>query len=159
MSDELSTEEQPAKVMLTPAIERSLSALTLEQTDQGARDLALLYAQLIDDPKAAEKYTKALRLVSEAVSSFADDLPITAGDQMRTAWDRISSALAEHTVVSDLGPKLLATLTALGMTPAGRAAKSAPAPPPANGAVAKPAPILTELEKARNRARQRNAGA
>ena len=36
---------------------------------------------------------------------------------------KIADALGRHSVMSDLGPKLLAALTALGLTPAGRGAK------------------------------------
>ncbi len=163
MSDELSMEEgQPAKVLLTPAIERSLSAAKGKSADadEGARDLALLYAQLIDDPKAADKYTKALRLVGEAVSAQADDMPITAAEQLMSAWDRISSALAEQTVASDLGPKLLAALTALGMTPAGRAAKVASGKPGGeqSGDGGEVTPMPSALSLLRGGAAQRRAG-
>jgi hypothetical protein len=51
--------------------------------------------------------------------------------------------------LSDLGPKLLATLTALGATPAGRAVKGAPSAKPGGP---------TALELVQSKARSRRAG-
>lgn len=138
-----------------PALEQALRKAALEQRDQGAVALARRYAQLLDDAVAADKYTKALRLVGEAVEQAAADMGMgqqTRADQLLTAWDRISSALAEHSVASDLGPKLQATLTALGMTPASRGVK-------AGGEGADVTTIVSPLQKLRDSARQRNAGA
>lgn len=84
-----------------------------------AAALALLYAARIDDashlPVALDK---ALRTVRGAC--LAADNPLPALD----ALDKISAALSAVTVTSDLGPKLLAALDALLLTPKARAAAS-----------------------------------
>lgn len=147
--------EQRERSAVLPALEQALTEAAPEQRDQGAVALARRYAQLLDDAVAADKYTKALRLVGEAVEQAAADMGMgqqTRADQLLTAWDRISSALAEHSVASDLGPKLQATLTALGMTPAGRGVK-------AGGEGADVTTIVSPLQKLRDSARARNAGA
>ncbi len=102
---------------------RSLAAGSREQQDAGARSLALRYAALLDAPSVEQKYAKPLRLVAEAVGSTAERMPANTAQQLLDSWERIVSALAEQTTASDLGPKLLATLTALGCTPAGRSEK------------------------------------
>ena len=154
-SEQAEVAASPEHVRILPALRASLADAKLAEggLDAGAVALSVRYAELLDDAKAAEKFTKALRLCGEAVSSYADELPITAAEQLMSAWDRITAALAEHSVASDLGPKLLASLTALGLTPAGRNAvtKGAAAP-------AAPAPVaeLSPLQKARERAARRN---
>lgn len=82
--------------------------------DGAAVALARRYAALIDEATPASKYREPLLLISQA-------LP---GDpQIEKAFRTIADALGAHSVASDLGPKLLATLTALGMTATGRAPK------------------------------------
>ncbi len=147
-------QEQPDRERVLPSVERSLAALQREQpalaVDQGARSLAIRYAQLLDGALPEQKWTRALRLVSEAVSAQADGLPPTAADQLLGAWDRISAALAEHSTASDLGPKLLATLTALGCTPAAKSDKGG------KGAHVIDHPASGGLALIRGRADQRN---
>ena len=154
-SDQSERSVQP----VLPSLERSLAAGSTEQQDEGARSLALRYGALLDDAVAEQKYAKALRLVGEAVEERADHMPVTSGQQLMDAWDRLSTALAEHSVASDLGPKLLATLTALGCTPAGRAEKKGGA----GGGSLIPAanPLLQQREDARRarEARERAAAA
>lgn len=159
MSDDVEQESAEQRVLILPELERSLAALTDVPTDGAARSLALRYALLMDDAQAADKYTKALRLCGEAIASRADDMPITAGEQLMSAWDKLSSALAEHSVASDLGPKLLAALTALGMTPAGRAQKAAPTTPEGGQAGGgKVEPIKSTLQLLRGEAATRRQG-
>jgi hypothetical protein len=81
--------------------------------DRAALDLALSYARLIDDAAPATALAKALDTVAPHIP--AD--PATAD-----AWRKITAALAEHSAASDLGPKLLAALDALLLTPRARAA-------------------------------------
>lgn len=83
--------------------------------DAGAVALAKQYAALIDEAAPAGKYRKALDALERVAAASDDD---GAAEMLRT----ISTALAEHSVASDLGPKLLAALTALGLTLAGRPA-------------------------------------
>jgi hypothetical protein len=56
---------------------------------------------------------------------------------------------ADPEAVSDVGPKLLAVLTALGMTPAGRGAK---------GGKSDGTPVVNKLDELKERREQRRAG-
>ncbi len=116
----MSEEQEGVRTPLAPAVRAALAATKPKPEDAGAVALAHRYAELMDEAVAAQKYTKALRLIGAAVTSAADDMLPTDGQQLMNAWDTLSSALAEHSVASDLGPKLLAALTALGATVAGR---------------------------------------
>lgn len=81
--------------------------------DKAAEKLALAYAGLIDAAAPAAKYRKALAALGRAVELSGDeDAP--------EALEVVRQALAEHSVASDLGPKLLASLTSLGLTVAAR---------------------------------------
>jgi hypothetical protein len=146
-------EKQQIKPWLVEAL---ADAAQIRVMDRATRALAIRYAELLDDAAVAEKYHRAVRMVGDAVTIQSEHMGETAANQLLTAWTRIESALAEHTVASDLGPKLLAALTALSMTPAARAPKAAPGRGEGGNA---PAAELTPLEKARERARRRKPGA
>lgn len=81
--------------------------------DQATVALAVSYARLIDDAAPDKKYAAALRWLAR--------VPIEdpAQEQLR---EIIMVALSAHTVASDLGPKLLAALEALILSPRARAA-------------------------------------
>jgi hypothetical protein len=81
--------------------------------DAGVVALAKRYAHLIDEAAPAANYGEPLRVLGLVVHTRDE----------RQALQRITDALSAHSVASDLGPKLLATLTALGLTPAARQAK------------------------------------
>lgn len=125
MSSEVTERDRNA---MLPELERSLADAKLGALDAGAQALATRYAQLLDDAVAADKYAKSLRVLSEAVRDYAGSLMPPQERELLAAWDQVSSALAEHSVASDLGPKLLAAMTALGLTPAGRGALKQVAP-------------------------------
>jgi hypothetical protein len=94
--------------------------------DAGAVQLARRYAGLIDAAASAVKYRKPLETLERAVRLSDDpDAP--------EALEKLRDALAAHSVASDLGPKLLAVLTSLGMTLAGRSAKGGAQGGPAIG--------------------------
>jgi hypothetical protein len=114
---------EPAREPIGEAVARSLAGAGLDVLDDGAVSLAERYAALLDEAKVAATYGKAVRLVGDAVERAGADMTITQQQQLNDAWDRIKGVLAEHSTVSDFGPKLLATLTALGLTPAGRQEK------------------------------------
>lgn len=104
----------------------------------GAVALALTYAALIDDAAPAAKYAKAIAWLSRLRLDDEDDAAAGHVDTIRVA-------LAAHSVASDLGPKLLAALDALLLTPRARdAAKKAVTD-------AKPASPLDQLAAARAR--------
>ena len=88
----------------------ALAAVKIEPKDEAAAALARHYADLIDNAAPAGKYLKALAWLHGGANQGDEK----AGDFTNT----IMLALSEHTSASDFGPKLLAALTALGMTPA-----------------------------------------
>lgn len=156
MTDDDSAELEGATkpTAIGPELAHSLAAAKLKPLDAASGALAVRYAELMDEAVAAQKYVSALRLIGECVSYRVDDLAASptgqsAASQLSTAWDKISSALAEHSVASDLGPKLLAAMTALNLTPAARE-KGKPAA--AEGEVVK---LTNPLEASRDAARQR----
>lgn len=93
------------------ALDAALSALSEQPTDEAIVHLARHYARLLDNAAPAGKYAKAV--------AWIERLDCTAAqEQLRLT---VLVALAEHSVASDLGPKYLAVLDALGMTPLARA--------------------------------------
>lgn len=127
MSAELESERERSPI--APDVELAIAAAQeqkkITSLDAGSVALAERYANLIDHASARQTYAKAMRLVSAAVEMQADHLTPPNAAALMEAWERLVSALAEHTVASDLGPKLLAALTALGLTPAARLQKVA----------------------------------
>lgn len=125
------------------AVAAAMRDAGLKPEDAGAKALARRYAALIDDATPLAKYDAPLRELRLAVSECSD--PEEAGKQLA----KIEAALSAHSVASDLGPKLLAALTALGMTAAGRDTKG--------GAGVRPAAAKTKLDELRQRRdRRRN---
>jgi hypothetical protein len=104
---------------LTPAVEETLSQLELAPEDVGIARLAVGYARTID--QAAAIAAQAQRIPFD---------PDTA-DEVK----RLAARVSAHATMADLGPKLLATLDALGATPKARAvtAKSGGHKPAAGG--------------------------
>lgn len=125
------------------ALVEALKEAPVLPRDQGAVALALRYAALIDEATPASKYRDPMRHINRAISP--------ADEKALEAWAKIADALAAHSVMSDLGPKLLATLAALGMSVSGRDAKSGGAP---NGPQ-----VSDELAALRDRAKTRRSGA
>jgi hypothetical protein len=99
---------------MVKAVASALKAARLGPVDAAAVELVRRYAQLLDAAVPLAKYREHLRVLRAAV---ADD-PAAAA-----AYAKVADALAEHSVASDLGPKLLAALSALGLTVAGRGSK------------------------------------
>lgn len=105
-----------ASDLLVDAVDAALAVAPTKPEDAGAVALARRYAALIDETAPASKYREPLAVLGRAVAVYEDP---DAGK----ALDKIADALAAHSVASDLGPKLLAVLTALGMTTVSRGAK------------------------------------
>jgi len=105
------------------AVGSSLRSLgdAVPESDQGAAALARKYATLIDNAAPAAVYAKHLRALREALECGRIAGAVVVGFDVEKAYEAIEVALSAHSVASDLGPKLLATLTALGLTPAARA--------------------------------------
>lgn len=96
-------------------VNAAIKATTPADDDAATVALAQEYARLIDHAAPAGKYAKALQWLA-AVADTAEDEK--SADHART----IVVALSQHTVASDLGPKLLAALDALLLSPRARAA-------------------------------------
>lgn len=126
---------------LLRSVNQSAETVPIEPRDRSTLDLALLYAELIDAAAPAGKYERAIAWLSK--QRFNDD---TAEAHVAT----IMQALAWHSVASDLGPKLLAALDALRMTPRGRAARG--------GKDDRPAPNALDQLAQRRAGRGRAAG-
>ena len=92
-------------------VRESLASVQILPEDQGTAALALLLAGLIDAATMASKYRRPMETIWASMGREPDEVD---------AYHKIQDALAAHSVASDLGPKLLAALAALGMTPASR---------------------------------------
>lgn len=115
-------------------VENALQAVKIEPKDAATAELARHYAGLIDNAAPAAKYAEALGWLDGIETNIRTE-------KLRLI---IVTALSEHSSASDFGPKLLATLTALGMTPAAAGGVVQPVS-------AGPASPLDELRKARER--------
>lgn len=129
------------------ALDEALTNVTVQTRDKAAVQLARRYAALLDEAAPASRYREPLLLISQALPA---DPPI------EKAFRTIADALGAHSVASDLGPKLLAVLTSLGMTPAGRGAKDA-TPPGGDGPKGK-ADELSQRREERERRRAEGTG-
>jgi hypothetical protein len=92
---------------------------TIAEQDRAAVQLARKYAALLDQATPASKYRAPLDKLASAVRRNPE-----AAD----ALERIRDALGAHSVLSDLGPKYLAVLAQLGLTPAARGVKAGTGP-------------------------------
>lgn len=98
------------------ALLEALRAATVDPRDGATVALAKRLATLLDEVAPLSTYTEPLGHLERLVQAGGD------AEQER-AFRRVRDALGEHSVASDLGPKYLATLTALGLTPAARGVK------------------------------------
>ena len=112
---------------MADAVRAALAARpVVDARDAAAERLALAYAGLMDDAAPAGKYRKALATLRRAVAGT-----LTEEDEPDEALALITLALADHSVASDLGPKLLTVLTGMGLTVQARGAAKEPNGPPA----------------------------
>ncbi len=119
---------------ITRALSGSLRDTQFLERDRGAVALARRYAALIEDAAGVAEELERLRPEDETTAA---------------AVARLKARVDAQAVASDLGPKLLAALTALGMTPASRAANTKGGTPD----VGNPAgDALARLRAARGRA-------
>jgi hypothetical protein len=110
--------------------------------DAGAVELLRTYADLIDDAGVPGKYTEALDWLV-GVGAASED---KAADKHVRA---ILLGLSRQTATSDLGPKLLAAMEALQMTP--RARKAAAPGSDRNGSKSPIAQLRDEVSEKRRR--------
>ena len=101
----------------------ALASVATAPQDDGAVALAYRYAALIDNAQPEARYHDHLTGVAFAIERLGALGEVFEASEARKHFRKLSDALSAHSVASDLGPKLLATLTALGMTSAGRGVK------------------------------------
>lgn len=104
------------------AVGSSLRTLGEATPDElhGAAALARRYATLIDNAAPSAVYAKHLQVIRHALDVLRVEGIVLTGLDVEKAYDAIAVALSAHSVASDLGPKLLAVLGALGLPPTGR---------------------------------------
>jgi len=123
-------------------VDQALADAKPGNRDAGAVALLRAYADLIDDAGVPGKYADALEWLSGIESEDR------AADKHVRA---ITLALSQQTATSDLGPKMLAAMEALQLTPRARAAKAPGSD--RNGAKSPVAQLRDEVaEKRRRRA-------
>lgn len=112
----------PEHGALTEQVGAALAEAQHGALDAATARLAQHYAELIDNAAPSRSYATAIRVLGNFIDGALQDIPEESPiyTQVSGAWDKVSSALAEHSVASDLGPKLLAALQQLGLTPAAR---------------------------------------
>lgn len=125
------------------AVAEALATIKARPEDAGAAELCRRYAELLDAATPSSVYRRHLRAIHTALTTGEPD-------DAYEALEKITDALAAHSVASDLGPKLCAALTALGLTLAGRGAGKGGGPVVGAGA--------SEFEKRRERARAEREG-
>jgi hypothetical protein len=121
---------KPRSPSIALALTAALRSAPVGPEGKATVALARRYAALIED---------AERSVQELIDLQADD------EDVRDAIRRLRAKLEAQVVTSDLGPKLLAALTALGMTGAAAAAALK------GGAPVAAHPALDELRQRRAR--------
>ena len=105
----------PSRGPMSRAVADAVKSAQIPPTDSGAVALAKRYAVLIDEAAPTARYAELLRALGAGLAP--DD------DRAQDAFRKVADALGQHSVASDLGPKLLAALTALGLTATGRGVK------------------------------------
>lgn len=127
------------------ALRASLAALAEVERDKAAVQLARRYAALLDTAAVPSTFRAAFDRLARVAVTDAD----------AAALAKVRDALSAHTVASDLGPKYLAVLVQLGLTPAARGVKTGlnSMDPPVEPVVAEPKPEgkRDELKQRRDR--------
>jgi len=156
-------ESAPERDTLLSQVEHSLVEAEHGARYAAASALAEHYAFLIDQAAPTKTYATAIRVLQR----FIDDQitmvrPAPEQREIERAWDTVRTALAEHSVASDLGPKLLTALERLDLTTnsAGKPGRL-PAAAPAGQSGAPPigGNVQTALTLLRGGATERTKGA
>lgn len=143
-------ERAPVLPPVLTSLEQAERSAPDDPRDAGALALARRYAELLDQTEVSAQYRKPIERIEQALQEHVLQLENIDAERLLTAWSKVRSALAEHTTASDLGPKLLAALTALGLTPAGRS-KTGPGALPDNVSTMPKTPLQLLRDKSANR--------
>lgn len=106
--------------LIKTALDKALKIAEIPPESGATVALSRKYAGLLDEAAPNAKYRKALELMDQVFQYY---LGVT-GPRLTPVQERaiedarimITVALGEHSVASDLGPKYLAVLAALGLT-------------------------------------------
>lgn len=155
-------QDAPERETLLSQVEHSLAEAEHGARYAAASALAEHYAFLIDCAAPHRTYATAIRVLQKFIDNEITTLPYVEQRETLSAWDKITSALAEHSVASDLGPKLLSALERLDLTVVAAAKPGRPPGQQPAPAAAPPAPITAEgnaLRLLRGGAAERTEGA
>ena len=102
---------------VSDALAESLKITKVPPESAAIVALTRKYARLLDQAAPNAKYRRAMRLLERIVDHYASTVRMTPVDEraLEEASNTIIVALGEHSVASDLGPKFLAALIALGL--------------------------------------------
>jgi hypothetical protein len=115
---------------ISPKLEEALILAQIDAQGAAGVELARRYARLLDDAAPGKAYVEALALMGRAMDHYAEceKWPPMELRRIDKARETITVALAEHSVASDLGPKLQSILAALGLVLPAAAPKQKAAP-------------------------------
>lgn len=132
---------------LSEALENALASTNVPEQSAAAVALARRYAELMDEPAAAGKYRIALQHLAKVFAHYAATARTTPLEArgLEQAEATIVTALAEHSVASDLGPKLASILKELNLTLPAESAATKPEAPSGQPLI----PLDTERSEAR----------
>ena len=107
----------------------------VNDTTSPAGVLAITYAESIDEATHVPLGLAAALDLLRRAAEIADESGTASqvGDENMRAFRKVAAALSAVSVASDLGPKLLAALDALLLTPKAQAAIGARLPAPTGG--------------------------
>lgn len=133
---------------LAGALEKALDSAGIPEQSAAAVALARLYARLLDEPAIAGKYRIPLSHLSKVFEHYSSCVRTTPMESkgLEMSEVAITTALAEHSTTSDLGPKLQSTLKELNLV---LPVKSAPAPEVPSEQPAQPKSARDELRDRR----------
>lgn len=120
MTDREQAEQEqsaPERDTLLSQVEHSLVEAEHGAKYAAASALAEHYAFLIDCAAPTKAYATAIRVLQKFIDEQIMMVrPAPEQREIERAWDTVRTALAEHSVASDLGPKLLTALERLDLT-------------------------------------------
>jgi hypothetical protein len=104
-------------INVSESVRDVLESTEIDERDEATAALCRRYADLMDAPGVPLRYRTHLTTLAILADAQGNALHVAA-------IEAISAALSEQSVTSDLGPKLLAGLSALGLTPMARGEKA-----------------------------------
>jgi hypothetical protein len=118
-------------VSIAEALEGALTSANVPAQSAGAVALARRYARLLDEPAVNAKYRTPLDHLQKVFRHYRATVRLTPTEErgLDSAEATLTVALGEHSVASDLGPKLASILKELNLTLPAAAAPARPEAP------------------------------